>query len=293
MFHWFTAKVKTDLSNPSRKVLADYVDERRERIRKIVNWYKTRAFWRRLLTVALRCAILAVLLYAGVILLRPADQGGTVKFLWLTFPSQGNAALAAAVIAVILIAANQVFMLSTSWTRYMLAKMDIEVKEQKFTGEWDKLSATLTDENAAAQRNAVIDLISGHLTDVWGVMRAETASWGADLAAAMQRLEQMVKDQRSATETLVKAADAARPTTSVVRVVIANYKNVSGPLTVTVAGKTASSPAPTPTLVVADVPTGGHAIELKYKDKTGAEQKLQDAVELEAGKVAVVDFQIP
>lgn len=245
-------------------------------------------------------AVLA--LFSGV-LLPILYPGQDVWFLWLIGASSANAALASLSIGALLVALNQIFLVSSTWARFVAAMMAIEYAMINARWDWELLKlqigkGTPTDE----QRKTALTLMKTLDVDALKTVQAETATWSSELSRAMEQLATMMKDQRTAAEAHVaemnKAVEAARKAAEplapgAVKVLLAGkVDRFVGVIKVAVAGQERTAPGNSPVFAFPNIPAGFVEIKIDGRDAAGNPIAQTELVEVASGKLKDVKVDI-
>lgn len=118
------------------------------------------------------------------------------------FGHKTELAMAALAMAGILLAVNQVFMISASWSRHTTAMMKIETLRLLFDMEWREFLRAFDATPTADQVTRGGEMCRTLVLSARQVSEAETAAWSGELGRAVDSLQALIKDQKAASQEL-------------------------------------------------------------------------------------------
>jgi hypothetical protein len=245
----------------------------------------------------------AVSLGAGVILPMLGSTEPMRLFGVVRFSSPAQAAVACLAFGGLLIGADQVFMISVTWSRYISAMMKIETLMKVTEYDWTALKSNLKEPIPAAAAAQAQALFRALVTDSRSVVETETAAWSSDITKAIEQLRGLVdqqkvsaaalaKEEQNAREAARKLAAAAR--TGTVRAKIGgDVQRLRGTVRITVGAMAEEREAPVSTVVLMDVPEGPHQVTLAASGADGKPITDENAVQVTPESVADVQLTVP
>jgi hypothetical protein len=228
-----------------------------------------------------------------------------ITLLGLTFSSAAQAAVACIALAGLLVGANQVFMISTTWSRYASAMIKIgtllKIAELDWTAQKVELSATAPLSSADIQK--AFGTFKALVVGTQQVVETETSNWSADLAKALEQLQGLIKEQKSAVETLAKEEQKARETaqtlasaatSGTIRVKIeGDVGRLASPFEISAGPSTEKIEDRRTTIVLSDVVGGVHTVTLSATDAHGKPIYAEDVVQVTPNAIARVTLSVP
>lgn len=258
------------------------------------DWYKSRRWIWIILSWGTRI-LAATALALGVIL--PLSKASVP-----CFESAAQAAVASIAFAGLMIGADRVFMISSTWTRYVNAMMKIETLRKGAEFDWIALKTGLADPVSTQDIQKAIALFKALVIDSRKIVETETSSWSEELIKAVEQLRAMIGEQKAAAETLVReernAREAAQklasvPTHGAIRVKIEGaFERLAGPIKVTAAGRSQDRDASTTTVIVPDVASGIHTVRLEGQDAQGKSVVVENVVQVKPNTIVEVPLLI-
>jgi hypothetical protein len=250
--------------------------------------------WRRLVANLVKLA--ALLLFAAGLLL-PILLVEEASYFGLPPRSGAELALAAIVAGGLILLADQLFNLSRSWQRLMLAELQVKSVRQALAMEWQKRRPFVADSAMATEGVAMIELLASALKENHQVMLTQKQAWATELDQALTELRGRFESQRGALEKTVAAQkeEEARPTTGALNIAIDKPGDLTGEVVLLVDGKEARKwPAPDAALSVGNVPAGLRVVELTAKRKApaGADFTFAQSVKVDGGAVAAFQVKV-
>lgn len=258
------------------------------------NWYKDRRWTWIFLSWGMRI-LAAIALALGVIL--PLSR---VSVPW--FEGAAQAAVACIAFAGLMIGADRVFMISSTWTRYVNAMTKIETLRKAAEFDWIALKTGLADPISTQDTQKAIGLFKALVIDSRKIVETETNSWSEELIKAVEQLRTMIGEQKAATDALLKQEQTAREaaqrlasvsTHGAIRVKIEGaLERLVGSIKVTAAGRSEERDASTTTIIVPEVTSGIHAIRLEGKDAAGKSVVAENVAQVASNAIAEVSLLI-
>jgi hypothetical protein len=275
--------------------------EAKQQVQAEYDWYEKAR--RRYLILSWVIRIVAVLsLVIGTIL--PLTQATKpIDLLGLSFSSPSQAAIACLVFAGLVLAANQVFMISATWGRYVGAMMKLGTLLKVAEFDWAIHRAALPNPVPLAEGQKAAASFKALVVNARQLVEDETSEWSAELVKAIDQLRILISEKRSTVEALAneeqKARDAAQKLASAsthgtIRVKIeGSFERLTGAIRVSAAGHTDERTVAVSTLVFSDVPSGIHKVTLVGIDGSGKSISLENAVQVGANTIADVSLTVP
>ena len=250
--------------------------------------------WRRMASNLVK--LVAWLLVAAGLLL-PVLVVGRATLPWVGERSGSELALIALMAGGLLLLADQLFNLSRSWQRLMMAQMRVMGIRQQLALEWQKRRPFVTDSGMATEGVALVELLAAAMRDNHQVMVTQKQAWADELDAALTELRGKLDQQRGTREQAVQAAleEAAKPTVGAINVAIDKPEDLQGEVRLVIDGKVAASWAtPAAALSVGGVSPGLRSVQLDGKRKTpaGAEFHSGQSIEVKAGQAAAFAVKV-
>lgn len=201
-----------------------------------------------------------------------------------------------------MIGADRVFMISSTWTRYVNAMTKIETLRKAAEFDWIALKTGLADPISTQDTQKAIGLFKALVIDSRKIVETETNSWSEELIKAVEQLRTMIGEQKAATDALLKqeqnAREAAQRLASVsthgaIRVKIEGApERLVGSIKVTAAGRSEERDASTTTIIVPEVTSGIHAVRLEGKDAAGKSVVAENVAQVASNAIAEVSLLI-
>ncbi len=276
-------------------------DEAKKEAEEEYDWYAKRLWRYRLLTWVVR-GLSAVALVLGVLL--PLSQSNdTVSILRLTFSGPAQVGYACLAIAGLIIGADQVFMISSSWRRYTSAMTKIKTLIKSIEFDWKALREELTEPVPLQESLKAISLFKTLVVGAREIVETETSAWSTDLVKALEQLRSLVNEQKTAVKSLAneeeKMREAAQKlanstTVGSVRVKLEGaIERLRGSFKITIDSHVEDRTAPVTTIVVSDVQVGVRKITMSGKDAKGLEVLAEDVAVVTANSVTDASLVIP
>jgi hypothetical protein len=239
----------------------------------IVTW-RGRSTWTR--------AIAFLALVAGVFLPLPlfdSIKGG---------PSGIEMGYVAVLAGGLVLLADQVFAISSSWMRLTMAEMQVKQVRYRLDFEWAKRRPLLTAENATAEGPALIDVLKTATDACHEIMEMQKQAWTSELRQGMETLRSRLDDDRIALQRLrtERQQEQAKPKTGAVNITVDKPGDLKGPLTVKVGGEEKLKLETVPAkLSVNAVPAGLQTISLSAARADGKPFAYMVTEDIAAGEV--------
>ncbi len=272
---------------------------------KEYEWYQTRrigwiiASW----FVRISAFFLAAL---GVILtFQSGPQPYSVRFLNLEFTDPAQAAVACIVIAGMIVAANQIFLITTTWTRYINAMMKIRTAKILAELDWKNFETNLPDVVPPEQIKEARAIFRPLYSKTREIVETETAGWTTEISQSITELKSLLQAQKTTLDSLAQAEKSATtqaiqnaksPTRGIVKVVIAGNTTVlQGVYEISVGDQKVSRTAPIASpVVVSDILGGLAKVQIQKFDNGGSILIAEDVVEVKPGlSAAVTLYHLP
>lgn len=220
----------------------------------------------------------------------------------VTFESNVQLGMAFLVVAGLLYALDQVFMISLTWERYRNAQTKIESLLLECEGDWTRMKASIpNDKTANEKRDEALVLFDKLVMDTRRVVEEETNVWATQFAASRSFLEKLLTKQtvatqqredeeKNANEERRKAREA--PKVNGVKVRIQNHDKLKGTIEVTLGELKEQRDRPTNVVVFQSVPLGQYKVYLSGKNSEGELIDMEDLVEVKAGSLIEATFTV-
>jgi SMODS and SLOG-associating 2TM effector domain 2 len=261
-----------------------------------IDWYARRR-WRWVFLSWLTRGLGAVALVVGVIL--PLSKELPFNDF---FSSPAQAAIACIALAGLAVGADQVFMISATWARYVSAMTKIETLQRAIKFDWIALRAGLADPISLQDVQRALALFKALVIGSRQIVEAETNSWSAELVKAVEQLRVLISEQKTAVDTLSKEGQRTREvahklavasTLGTVRVKIEGaVERLVGSVRVTIAGHSEDRNAPVTTIVVPEILYGTHTVTLAGCDTAGNPVTVEDVVQVVSNSIADISLPI-
>ena len=266
---------------------------------KLKDWYENpRHFWRFMSYLSRGAVFLGIVV--GTVL--PLVSLEAPKVFGVPFESSVQLGMAFLVVAGLLYALDQVFMISLTWERYRDAQTKIESLLLECEYDWIRMKASIPDDATANEkRDEALALFDKLVMDARRVVEEETDVWATQFAASRSFLEklltkrteamqQKVDEEKEANEERRKAREV--PKVNGVKVSIKNHDKLTGEITVTLGGLTQKRDPATNVVVFQSVPFGKYKVDLSGALSAGGSVAMEDLVEVKAGAPAAATFTV-
>jgi len=163
-----------------------------ERAERYSTWYETNRTWVRTVSRVFRgCAILAVAVGTLCPLIDAAYASAPSSF--------GQWGYVAFALSAALVGADRFFGLSSSWMRYMVARLELSRVQKNFHFEWTRLIADLQDRPLAYDQFEVrLKAIESFTTKVDEIVKQETENWISEFQRSLSELAKAAKAELKA-----------------------------------------------------------------------------------------------
>ena len=207
-------------------------------------------------------------------------------------------------LAGLILALDQVFVLSQTWIRYRNAEMRLNTLIAEAEYKWMRLRSSLTDDSGAHERREeALTLCEKLVMDARRVVEEETEKWGSQIEAAGTRLGVLLKEQSDIVEKLKKEDEAVRKArmdaaseqaSNGVSLEISEFKKLDGAVTARLAEQTEERGQPVSRIVFEGIPLGQHklVVEGKMKDETAGRFRWESLELIEKGKPQKVLIEV-
>jgi len=237
-----------------------------------------------------------------------------VSFLGIEAASGPQAAIAALLIAGLFVGINQVFMITSTWSRYALAMLRIRTLLRLVEWDWKNLRSGFVNDVDADGVKKAFDLFKSLVAESSKVVETEATTWSSDLAKAVDNLAALIKEQRGAMDAQVKelqqlqrdanqiraeqerSAEAARKANIPGAVKLKFEGAVSrlqGQVKATLSGVEQLSDAKALSFAFSRVEPGLKDLTLSFQDSNANIINLRTVVEVVSGKVSESTIAIP
>lgn len=262
-------------------------------------WYDKRRLLHAVLSVTIR-AVAGLLLVAGVLLplVSSSNPPVPISLGGLTFSGPAQLGVACVALAGLVIGANHVFMISSTWARFAGTMMKLETLRQISRLEWNILKLSFADPPVTADEIAACTHFKTMITAGRQIVDAETSTWNTELGKAMEYLDSAVRDQRTALDNLAKEErkkldEVEKATLGSLRVKLAGQKQrLTGEITLQV-GTEKRTTALADQFAFISLPVGPQKITLTATDTAGKAVVLEEVVQISATTISDITFTIP
>ena len=232
----------------------------------------------------------------------------TVAAIWLTFSKKeyalvkelfGNSANGSLFFIAAtgsLIAMDKLYIISSNWKRFTIAKLEIDELRQLTLLNRKRLEVSFTE--AGMNFEAFIsacEFYERQIVKLFKLQKEETKEWGKDLSSAMDSLKEILDETKKEAEKEAKKKAKPQDTkdTCVVKVSIANHSVIKGEILI-ILGHIEYSRTPSKVLVFPNVQIKNNHVHAKLIWTTGDESELfaEDVVSAEAGELAEIEFDV-
>jgi len=265
------------------------------------NWYALRRWFYVILSWLTR-GLAAVALVFGVVL-PLSNSTDSLSFLGFTFAGPAQAAVACIAFAGLVVGANQVFMISATWIRYVNAMMKIKTLQMATELDWIALKAGLADPISSQDVQKALALFKALVVGSRQIVETETSLWSSELVKAIEQLRDLVSEQKTTVDALAKEEQRTREaaqrlatasTHGTVRVKIEGaVDRLVGSIKFTVAGRSENRNSPVTTVVLPEVFTGTYRVTLAGRDVAGNPLLVENAVQVAPSSIADVSLVSP
>jgi hypothetical protein len=259
-----------------------------------IDWYASHR-WPWVILSWVTRSLAAVALVLGVIL--PLSKA-PIPF----FESAAQAAVACIAFAGLLVGADRVFMISSTWARRVNAMMKIRTLQKATQLDWMALKTGLADPITPQDVQRALALFKTLVIGSRQIVEAETSSWSEELVKAVEQLQIMIGEQKTAADALAiekqKTREAAQKlaiasTHGTVRVKIEGaVDRLVGSVRVTVADRSEDRNSPVETVIVPEVLSGIQAVTLVGRDIVGNPVVVENVVQVAPNSIADVSLPI-
>lgn len=267
--------------------LDKYYEHVRNGLTKDMDFLRRPIAWRRRWSNLIKFVAL-VALAVGILL--PIIQPGEGDFLFLKDRTGAEIALVAVAAGGLLFLLDRLFNVSGSWTRLMLAELQVQKLLIRLQFEWAKRRPTITDSNVAAEGVAMIDLLQAASVEANAVMEAQKRTWATELDTAAAALSARLETQQTTLAALVQQQQAERKA-GALNIRIDKPGDLEGPVKIRVnAVDKEGSQTPQASYGVTGVPSGLARVTVTAKRKAppGGEFRFEKAIDVPADGVADV-----
>ncbi len=298
----------TELENEYKVAVTQVTDD--------YNWYRRHRWGYIAFSWLIRVAATAGL--AGGILLPLLNPTGAVNFLGISFASGAQAAIACLLVAGLLVGLNQVFLVTSTWSRYSGAMLRIKTLLRLIEWDWKILKSGFDAQVDVDGSKKARELFRNVVAESSKIVETETVTWSSELAKAVESLASLIKDQRGAVEMQLKelqkiqdeaekeaaqaraeqekVSEAARKANvpGAVRVKVDGaITRLQGQVKVAVAGVEQISDAKTLSFVFSRVEPGLKDVVMHFQESNGNNVALRSVVDVASGKVVDVLIAVP
>ena len=200
----------------------------------------------------------------------------------------------AVMVGALLLMADQVFNVSGSWSRLMLAALQVRKVLFDLDFAWTKLRALVAnDADAMAHGPALVDLLHKAKTETHAIMETQKRDWVTRLEEGAAALSAALERERTRLAARIQetSAKAAMPSTGAIDVTIDKPGDLKGAVKILVDGEEkGGSAAPAARLSVGNIPAGQHvvAIHAERNATPPAPFVFSQSVQVQAGASATL-----
>lgn len=287
-------KTLSDLEADFRNALAE--------VEKEYQWYASRRWYYFGLSWVTRL-VAASALVMGVLL--PLSSSTATIDLWgnLKFAGPAQAALACIALAGLIIGANQVFLISASWTRYAGAMMKLKTLDKTARFDWEALKLNLAQQPTADDCAKALMLFKSVVVAARQIVEEETTTWSAEIIKAVDHLKALIQEQKTVVESLAKEEKkvietaqklAAAPTLGTLRLKVEDEtQRLTGPITISVGSVTTQRTMPISVVVLAEIPGGIQKVALSGSDAGGNIVTVENVVQVSPNAITELGLHVP
>jgi hypothetical protein len=197
---------------------------------------------------------------------------------------------AAIVVAGLMFGADRAFLASQGWSRFILAKIQLEALRNRLELQQEKFDLTITDDAAARdQVPSVTDLLEKNEQERASIVESETKAWASEFAAA---LADFGKKIATAIAEAAKTRDAAAMGSGVVSVEFTEIPTDASRISVRVGGESQDMATANAKLVFENQLLGPRAIRVRWQ-RGGSQREIQEGIVVKPGEVTNVKIAIP
>jgi hypothetical protein len=237
-----------------------------------IYWYERNRMWKRSASRLFRALSIVAVAIGTLCPLIDAAYPSTPR----NFGQWGYVAFA---LAAAFVGADRFFGLSSSWMRYMVARLELDRALKEFRFEWTRLTAELQGKPLSIENFQVcLKAIQTFTLRVQDIIKQETEGWITEFQRSLAELEKAVKAEVKAR----KPGDLS--------VTVTNANEFDGGLTLSVAGRDRTFEGSS--TLLNDVPPGRYEIKVigKKGGKTFSDVKVAEVL---PGDLAKVEMSIP
>lgn len=265
-------------------------------------WYRWRR-WPYVILSWLTRGLAAVALGFGVLLPLSKSAASLPSFVASTFEGPAQAAVACIAFAGLMVGANEIFMISATWVRYVGAMMKLKTLRKATELDWAAHKASLAEPVSPQDAQKALALFKALVIGSRQVVESETSSWSSELVKAIEQLRALVSEQKTAVDALAKEEQktreaaqklAAASTHGTVRVKIEGAaERLAGTIKITAATRSEERSSPVSTVVLTEVVGGIHKVTLAGTDTNGKDLFVENVVQVVPSSVADVSLIVP
>ena len=266
------------------------------------DWYARHRWGYVVFSWLIRIMASACLLLATVLPLSKSVDPITVLGIF-AFAGPSQAAIACIALAGLAVAANQVFLISATWIRYVNAMMKIKTLILVAELDWRSQRDGLTDPVPTLEVQKALSIFKALVVSSRQIVEAETSSWSAELVKAIEELKSLVQEQKATVDTMAKEEQkaieaahklAAAPTLGTVRVKLEGaVERLTGSIKISIANKSEERAVPVSTVVLTDVGGGIQKVLLMGTDSNGKRISSENAVQVTPNAITEVPLVVP
>lgn len=242
--------------------LDSYFECVQNRLLKDMEYLRVPMRWRRGWSNGLKGA--AWLSVAGGILLPSLFPPGAANLLGRT-----GTETAFIIVAVggLLLLMDQIFNVSGSWTRLMIAELEVRKVRYELEFDWARRRPFVTEDNVMQEGPILIERLLTSVAAAHAIMDAQKRAWAMELEKAMKALEARLEKDRAdlaGARSEEKQRDR-KPASGAINVTVGKAEAIKPPLAVLVGGaerRIFESSVPK-VFTVPDVPAGNASLELR------------------------------
>jgi hypothetical protein len=187
--------------------------------------------------------------------------------------------------------ADQIFAVSSSWMRLTMAEMQVKQVRYRLDFEWAKRRPLLTPENAATEGPALIDILKTATDACHEIMETQKQAWTNEIRQGMEALRSRLDEDRISLQRLrtERQQEQSKPKTGAVNITLDKPGDLKGPLAVRIGGEEKLKLETVPAkLSVNAVPAGLQTISLSAFRADGKPFAYMVTEEVAAGEVKAI-----
>jgi hypothetical protein len=268
--------MSTQENNKTQQELWDILNREYEQVVQeadgYIRWYERNRMWKRNASRFFRALSIIAVAVGTLCPLIDAAYPSTSRI----FGQWGYVAFA---LAAAFVGADRFFGLSSSWMRYMIARLELDRALKEFHFEWTRLTAEIKDKPLSSERFEVcLKTIQTFTLRVQDIIKRETEGWITEFQRSLAELEKAVQAEVRAR----KPGDLS--------VTVTNASEFDGGLTLSVAGRDRTFEGSS--TLLNDIPPGRYEVRVVGK-KGGKTSSDVEVAEVLPGDLTKVEMTLP